>query len=87
MCANGGMAIGVLKVLVAAGKAEEIKVIGFDNDNSVNLMIQDGKTLVTKDCFGSKMAADGINYVMWALQGEKHKGWINTRMELIIELN
>ena len=87
MCANDAMAIGVLKVLEAAGKAGKIKVIGFDNDDSVGPLIQDGKMLATIDCFGSQMAAEGINYAMRALQGEKHKGWIKTRMELIIESN
>ncbi len=83
MCANDAMAIGVLKVLEAAGKAGEVKVIGFDNDDSVGPLIEDGKMLATIDCFGSQMAAEGINYAMKALQGEKNKGWMKTKMELI----
>ena len=83
MCANDAMAIGVLKVLEAAGKAGEVKVIGFDNDDSVGPLIEDGKMLATIDCFGSQMAAEGINYAMKALQGEKNKGWMKTKMQLI----
>ena len=87
MCANDAMALGVLKVLEAEGKAGEIKVIGFDNDDSVGPLINNGKMLATIDCFGSQMAAEGINYAMRALQGEKHKGWIKTKMELIVKSN
>jgi len=83
MCANDAMAIGVLKVLEDAGRAREVKIIGFDNDVSVGPMIKSGKMLATIDCFGSQMAAEGINYAMKALNGEKHKGWIKTKMKLI----
>ena len=84
MCANDAMAVGIVNVLEAVGKAGEVKVIGFDNDDSVAPLIENGKMLATIDCFGSQMAAEGINYAMKALQGEKHKGWIKTKMELII---
>lgn len=83
MCANDAMAIGVLKVLEDSGRAGEVKIIGFDNDVSVGPLIKSGKMLATIDCFGSKMAAEGINYAMKALNGEKHKGWIKTKMKLI----
>jgi ribose transport system substrate-binding protein len=85
MCANDAMAIGVLKVLESCGKAGEIKVIGFDNDNSVRPLIKNGDMLATIDCFGSQMAAEGIDFAMQALHGEKHKGWIKTQMELIVK--
>jgi ribose transport system substrate-binding protein len=85
MCANDAMAIGVLKVLENSGQAGEIKVIGFDNDDSVGPLIENRKMLATIDCFGSEMAAEGINYAMKALQGEKHKGWIKTKMKLIVK--
>lgn len=83
MCANDAMAIGVLKMLEDAGRAGEVKIIGFDNDVSVGPLIKSGKLLATIDCFGSQMAAEGINYAMKALNGEKHKGWIKTKMKLI----
>jgi ribose transport system substrate-binding protein len=83
MCANDAMAIGVLKVLEETGRAGEVQIIGFDNDVSVGPLIKSGKMLATIDCFGSQMAAEGINYAMKALHGEKHKGWIKTEMKLI----
>jgi ribose transport system substrate-binding protein len=83
LCANDAMAIGVLKVLEAAGRAGKVKVVGFDNDKSVGLLIESGKMLATIDCFGGQMAAEGIKYAMSTLQGEKHKGWIKTKIKLI----
>lgn len=83
MCANDAMAIGVLKALKVAGRTGDIKVIGFDNDKSVRTLIENGKMLATIDCFGSQMAAEGINYAMSSLQGDKHKGWIKTKIKLI----
>jgi ribose transport system substrate-binding protein len=83
MCANDAMAIGVLQVLEDAGRTGEVKVIGFDNDDSVGPLIKSGKMLATIDCFGSQMAAEGINYAMKALHGENHKGWIKTKIKLI----
>jgi len=83
MCANDAMAVGVIKVLENAGKSGKVKVVGFDNDASVGPLIKNGDLLATIDCFGSRMAVEGINYAMKALQGEKHKGWIKTGMKLI----
>jgi ribose transport system substrate-binding protein len=83
MCANDAMAIGVIKVLEERDKVGMVKVIGFDNDVSVGPLINNGKMLATIDCFGSQMAAEGINYAMRALQGEKLKGWIKTKTKLI----
>lgn len=83
MCANDAMAIGVIKVLEETDKVGVVKVVGFDNDISVGPLIKNGKMLATIDCFGSQMAAEGINYALRELQGEKLKGWIKTKSELI----
>jgi ribose transport system substrate-binding protein len=40
--------------------------------------------LATIDQFGSKMAANGIDYAMKALKGEKLEGWIKTPIQLVI---
>jgi ribose transport system substrate-binding protein len=85
MCANDAMAIGVIRVLENVGRAEDVKVVGFDNDDSVAPLIKSRKMLATIDCFGSQMAVEGINYAMKAINGEKHKGWIKTGVKLVTE--
>ena len=77
------MAIGVIKVLEETGNIGVVKVIGFDNDESVSPLIKNEKMLATIDCFGNQMAAEGISYALRELQGENLKGWIKTRAELI----
>ena len=83
MCANDAMALGVNTILEKAGKPGTVKIVGFDNDASTAPLIRQGKMLATVDCFGSQMAAKGIDYAMRALSGDKQKGWIKTEMKLI----
>lgn len=83
MCANDAMALGVNSVLEKTGKQGDVKVVGFDNDASAGPLISQGKMLATVDCFGSRMAAMGIDHAMRALAGDKQTGWIKTEMKLI----
>ncbi len=83
LCANDAMALGVISVLEKTGKSGEVKVVGFDNDASAGPLISQGKMLATVDCYGSQMAAKGIDYAMRALSGDKQKGWIKTEAKLI----
>lgn len=83
MCANDAMALGVNSVLEKTGKQGKVKVVGFDNDASAGPLISQGKMLATVDCYGSRMAAKGIDYAMRALSGDKQTGWIKTEMKLI----
>ncbi|MBV9391646.1 MAG: sugar ABC transporter substrate-binding protein [Verrucomicrobia bacterium] len=83
MAANDSMALGVIKAIDAAGKTGQVKVIGFDNIPAVQPLLKDGKLLATIDQFGSQMAANGIDYAMKALQGEKLEGWIKTPIKLV----
>jgi ribose transport system substrate-binding protein len=83
MAANDSMALGVVKAIDAAGKSGKIKVVGFDNIAAVQPLLKDGKLIATIDQFGSQMAANGIDYAMKALKGEKLKGWIKTPIKLV----
>lgn len=84
MAANDSMALGVVKAIDAAGKAGKIKVVGFDNIPAVQPLLKEKKLLATVDQFGSQMAANGIDYAMKALAGEKLHGWIKTPIKLVI---
>jgi ribose transport system substrate-binding protein len=83
MAANDSMALGVVKAIDASGKAGKIKVVGFDNIAAVQPLLKDGKLIATVDQFGSQMAANGIDYAMKALKGEKLEGWIKTPIKLV----
>jgi ribose transport system substrate-binding protein len=83
MAANDSMALGVVKAIDAAGKSGKIQVVGFDNIPAVQPLLKDHKMLATIDQFGSKMAANGIDYAMKAMKGEKLEGWIKTPIQLV----
>jgi ribose transport system substrate-binding protein len=83
MAANDSMALGVVKAIDAAGKSGQIKVVGFDNIPAVGPLLKEGKMIATIDQFGSKMAANGMDYAMKALKGEKLQGWIKTPIQLV----
>jgi ribose transport system substrate-binding protein len=83
MAANDSMALGVVKAIDASGKSGKIKVVGFDNIAAVQPLVKQGKLIATIDQFGSQMAANGIDYAMKALKGEKLEGWIKTPIKLV----
>lgn len=82
-CSNDAMALGVIDVLQANRKAGEIKVVGFDNDASVQPLIESGVMLATIDAYGSQMAVQGIEYALKVLDGMENKGSYSTKFELI----
>jgi ABC-type sugar transport system substrate-binding protein len=55
-CGNDAMAMGAYQALVAAGKADEVKVFGFDGAKDVIDSIRDGKIVATGMQFPKKMA-------------------------------
>jgi len=68
------MALGVVRVLEKNGQAGKIQVVGFDNDASVQPLLESGSMLATIDAFGSRMAVQGIEYALKVLAGMENKG-------------
>jgi len=83
MAANDSMALGVVKAIEAAGRAGKVQVVGFDNIPAIQPLVKQGKVMATVDQFGSQMAANGIDYALKALKGEKLEGWIKTPIKLV----
>lgn len=84
MTSNDNMALGAVQAIDAAGKTGEILVVGFDNIEPIQPLIEDGTVLATLDQFGAKQAAFGIDFAMRAIDGEKLVGWNKTEVELIV---
>lgn len=55
-CGNDAMAMGAYQALAAAGKADEVKVFGFDGAKDVVDSIRDGKIIATGMQFPKRMA-------------------------------
>ncbi|MCD8350914.1 MAG: sugar ABC transporter substrate-binding protein [Planctomycetaceae bacterium] len=83
MCANDSMALGVVKALEAAGRINDIDVVGFDNIGACQELIRDGKMLATVDQFGPEMAANAIKVGFRIIGGEKLDGWIKTPVAVV----
>jgi ribose transport system substrate-binding protein len=69
LCANDSMALGAIAAVNAAGKSDDIFVIGFDNITAVQKLLQDGKILCTVDQHADKLALYGIEYALEMLKG------------------
>jgi len=70
-CGNDAMASGAYQALVAAGKANEIKVFGFDGAEDVINSIRDKKIAATGMQFPKVMAQTAANYADEYFKGRK----------------
>lgn len=68
LCANDSMALGAVVALRAAGKFDDVLVIGFDNISAVQRLLKEGKILCTVDQHGDKLALYGIEYALEMLE-------------------
>jgi ribose transport system substrate-binding protein len=68
-CANDSMALGAVAAVKAAGKQDEIFVVGFDNISAVQQMLRSCQILATADQFAGRIAVYGIEYALDALKG------------------
>lgn len=83
-CCNDAMALGVINVLKREGMPPgQIPVIGFDNDETMQPLLQEGWLLATIDAYGSQMAVQGIEYALQIMDGMPGGGVHSTPFELI----
>lgn len=70
-CGNDAMAMGVYQALVAAGKADKIKVFGFDGADDVVRSIAEGKMTATVMQFPKTMAKTAAESADQYLKGQR----------------
>lgn len=80
---NDAMALGALKAIKDAGKAGQVKIASFDNIPAIQPNVKDGSVVATLEQYGSQQAANGIDYAMRMIKGEKITGWQKTPIKLI----
>jgi len=83
LCANDSMALGAVAALKAAGKIEEVKVVGFDNLAAVQRLIREGRILCTVDQHADLIATHGIECALDILDGNPPPDQKETPVELI----
>lgn len=70
-CGNDAMAMGAYQALVAAGKADKVKVFGFDGADDVIAAIKDGKIAATGMQFPKVMAETAATYADEYFKGKR----------------
>src|SRR5580692_4502843 len=70
-CGNDAMAMGAYQALVSAGKADSVKVFGFDGADDVVKSIADGKIVATGMQFPKLMARKSAEYADEYLKGKR----------------
>jgi ribose transport system substrate-binding protein len=83
LCANDSMALGAIAAIKAAGKSDDILVIGFDNITAVQRLLKEGKILCTVDQHADKLALFGIEYALEMLKGQGTPSDKETPVDLI----
>jgi len=84
LCANDSMALGAVAALRAAGRLDNVYVVGFDNIAAVQRLLQEGKVLCTVDQHGDKLAVFGIEYALDMLAGRVAPADKETPVDLIV---
>ena len=83
LCANDSMALGAIAAIRAAGKSDDVFVIGFDNITAVQRLLKERKILCTVDQHADKLALYGIEYALEMLGGKGTPSDKETPVDLI----
>lgn len=83
LCANDSMALGAVSALRAAGKLDEVLVVGFDNISAVQELLKKGDILATADQHADQLAVFGIEYALKMLRGEAPPEDLETPVDLV----
>ncbi len=67
---NDQMALGAIQAIAAAGKQDQVKVVGYDAIDPALQAVKDGKMVATIAQFPAKMAVMGIQAALDALDGK-----------------
>lgn len=70
-CGNDSMAMGVYQALVSAGKADKVKVFGFDGADDVVKLIAEKKIAATGMQFPKKMAQQAAEFADQYIKGKR----------------
>ena len=83
LCANDSMALGAVAALRAAGKADQVIVVGYDNIAAVQQLLKEGKVLATADQHADRLAVFGIEYALEMLKTKSVPADRETPVDLV----
>lgn len=83
LCANDSMALGAVAALRAAGKTDQVLVVGYDNIAAARQLLREGRLLATADQHADKLAVFGIEYALETLRTKATPADRETPVDLI----
>ncbi len=83
LASNDSMALGAVAAVKAAGKTEDVAVVGFDNISAIQAMIKDGLVLATADQHADQLAVYGIQFALQILNDAAPPADKQTPVDLI----
>jgi len=83
LCANDSMALGAVAALRAAGKLNQVLIVGFDNIAAMRPLLREGRVLATADQHADQLAVFGIEYALQMLQNNTVPSNRETPVDLI----
>jgi ribose transport system substrate-binding protein len=83
LCANDSMALGAVAALRAAGKLDQIRVVGYDNIAAIRQLVKEGKVLATADQHADRLAVFGIEYALEMLRTQATPADRETPVDLV----
>ncbi|MEZ5756868.1 MAG: sugar ABC transporter substrate-binding protein [Emcibacteraceae bacterium] len=83
LCANDSMALGAIAAINQAGKAGQVKVVGFDNIPAVRQLLENGALVATADQHADLLAVYGIEYALELIGGANDLNDRATPVDLI----
>jgi ribose transport system substrate-binding protein len=85
LCANDNMALGAAAAVQAAGKAGQVRIVGFDNIAALKPLLADGRVLATADQHGDQLAVFGIETALQILKDSTRPVDHQTPVEVITQ--
>ena len=83
LCANDNMALGAVAALRAAGKQEQVLVVGYDGIGAVRQLLKEGNVLATADQHADQLAVFGIEYALEMLKTKSAPADRNTPVDVV----
>ena len=83
LCANDNMALGAAAAVRAAGRSEDVAIVGFDNISAVQELVRNGSVLATVDQHADQIAVNGIEHALAILDGGEAPAELQTEVTLI----
>ena len=83
LCANDSMVLGADAAVRAAGRQDQVLIVGYDNISAARQLLKEGRLLATADQHADKLAVFGIDYALEMLKSKVAPADQETPVDLV----